>query len=63
VSDTTLTDEYLVALMAMGIRIDHLRRMNDYALRAAFLPDAQRQALAQAMAEEFDRQMERYPLE
>ncbi|HLF25376.1 MAG TPA: adenosine deaminase [Anaerolineae bacterium] len=60
VSDTTLTDEYLVALMAMGIRMNHLRRMNEYALRAAFLPEGQRQTLAEQVLTEFDRQLERY---
>lgn len=60
VSDTTLTDEYLVALMAMGIRMNHLRRMIDNALRAAFLSEADRQALAMQVMAEFDRQLERY---
>ncbi len=60
VSDTTLTDEYLVALMAMGIRTNQLRRMNENALRAAFLPDDQRQALVEQVMAEFDKQLERY---
>lgn len=60
VSDTTLTDEYLVAHMAMGIRMNHLRRMNINALRAAFLPDGQRYELEQKVMEEFDKQLERY---
>ena len=60
VSDTTLTDEYLVALMAMGIRMNHLRRMNLNALRAAFLSEGVRSGLEQAVMAEFDRRMERY---
>jgi adenosine deaminase len=60
VSDTTLTDEYLVALMAMGIQMNHLRRMNILALRAAFLPDYERYTLEAQLAEEFDKQVERY---
>jgi adenosine deaminase len=60
VSDTTLTDEYLVALMAMGIRMNHLRRMNVNALRAAFLPEDQRTALEERVMAEFDKQLERY---
>ena len=60
VSDTTLTDEYLVALMAMGIKMAHLRRMNIYALRAAFLPDDQRHELEMKVVEEFDEKAKRY---
>jgi adenosine deaminase len=58
VSDTTLTDEYLVALMAMGIRMSHLRRMNANALRAAFLPEAERREMEQKVMAEFDRHLE-----
>jgi adenosine deaminase len=60
VSDTTLTDEYLVALMAMGINMKHLRRMIGNALRAAFLDEAGRQTLEAQVMQEFDRQLERY---
>lgn len=60
VSDTTLTDEYLVALIAMGIKMNHLRRMNVYALRAAFLPDDQRHALEMKVMEEFDEKAKYY---
>ena len=58
VSDTTLTDEYLVALMTMGIRLSYLRRMNANALRAAFLPEAVRRELEQKVMAEFDRRLE-----
>jgi adenosine deaminase len=52
VSDTTLTDEYLVAMMAAGLRMGQLRALCANALRAAFVPEAERQALeAQIMAE------------
>ena len=60
ISDTTLTDEFLVALMAMGLRMDHLRAMTLNALRAAFLPDDERQALEEQVMAEFDRQLESY---
>jgi adenosine deaminase len=58
VSDTTLTDEYLVALMTMGIHTSHLRRMNANALRAAFLPEAVRREMEQNVMAEFDRHLE-----
>lgn len=58
VSDTTLTDEYMVALMTMGIRLSHLRRMNANALRAAFLPEAVRHEMEQKVMAEFDRLLE-----
>jgi len=58
VSDTTLTDEYLVALMTMGIRMSHLRRMNVNALRAAFLPEDVRREMEQKAMAEFDRLLE-----
>ena len=60
VSDTTLTDEYLVALMTMGIRTSYLRRMNANALRAAFLPEDVRREMEQEVMPEFDRQLEGY---
>ena len=60
VSDTTLTDEYLVALMAMGLRMNHLRAMTLNALHAAFLPDCERQVLEEQVMSEFDRCLERY---
>lgn len=60
ISDTTLTDEYIVAMMALGIRMSQLRAMCCNSLRAAFLPEAERQALEAQIAQEFDRQLERY---
>jgi adenosine deaminase len=60
VSDTTLTDEYLVALLAMGIRMNQLRTMTLNALQAAFLSDHDREALIGRVMEEFDRCLESY---
>jgi adenosine deaminase len=54
VSDTTLTDEYLVAVIAMGLDLKHLRLFNRSALRAAFLTDAERQLLEDQIIKEFD---------
>jgi len=45
ISNTTLTDEYAVALHAMGVTLPSLRRMIINAARAAFLPDPERQQL------------------
>lgn len=60
VSDTTLTDEYLVAVLAMGIRMSQLRAMTLNALQAAFLPDDERQELVAGVMEAFDRCLESY---
>ena len=60
VSDTTLTDEYLVALLTMGIRMNQLRTMMLNALRAAFLPDDERQKLEKQIMTEFDLRLEHY---
>ncbi len=62
VSDTTLTDEYLVALMAMGVRTQQLRAMARNSLHAAFLPDHERQALEEHVMAEFDRRLESNPI-
>jgi adenosine deaminase len=59
ISDTTLTDEYLVAVMAAGMRMSHLRIMTCNALRAAFVPEPERQALETQVMAEFDRQVQR----
>lgn len=45
ISDTTLTDEYLVAITAMGLSLEQIRQMIFYAVDAAFLPEAEREAL------------------
>jgi adenosine deaminase len=60
VSDTTLTDEYLVAMMAAGIRLNQLRAMCANALRAAFVPEAERQALEKQLMVEFDERAKQY---
>lgn len=54
VSDTTLTDEYLVAVIAMGLSLKHLRTFNLNALRAAFLTEAARRPLEDQFIAEFD---------
>jgi len=60
VCDTTLTDEYLVALLTMGLRMNHLRRMLLNAIRAAFLSEGERSRLEQDIMTEFDRLAEQY---
>lgn len=60
VSDTTLTDEYLVASMAMGLRMNQLRMMTRNALRAAFVSEDERLSLEEKMMAEFDRCVESY---
>jgi adenosine deaminase len=42
ISDTTLSDEYVVAVNAIGMRQQHIYRMLRYAADAAFIPDAER---------------------
>ncbi len=48
ISDTTLTDEYRVAVTAMGISLSRIRQMVFHAVDAAFLPEGERQALREA---------------
>jgi adenosine deaminase len=45
VSDTTLTDEYVIALAAVGLQLNHLRQAVWTAIDAAFLPEPERQKL------------------
>ncbi len=45
ISDTTLTDEYLVAMKAIGLGLDQIRAMVFNALDAAFLSEAERESL------------------
>ncbi len=54
VSDTTLTDEYLVAVKGLGLSLRDLRTFNRNSIRAAFLPEHERQRLEHAILEEFD---------
>lgn len=51
ISDTTLTDEYLLAMTEMGIPIRQIRQMVFYAVDAAFLPEEERRALQEVFAE------------
>ncbi len=46
ISNTTLTDEYLVALRGIGIPLRVIRQMILTAAESAFLPEAERQRLA-----------------
>jgi len=45
VSDTTLTDEYMVARVAIGLELDQIRQAVFNAVEAAFLPEEERQRL------------------
>ena len=47
VSDTTLTDEYLVAVMVMGFSIRDIQQIIINAAKTAFLPPDEKQALIQ----------------
>lgn len=57
VSDTTLTDEYLVTVKGMGLGLRDLRTFNRNAIRASFLPPEDRLQLEQQILEEFDRRL------
>jgi adenosine deaminase len=46
VSDTTLTDEYWVAMSAMRITLDQIRQMIVTAAEASFQPPAERERMA-----------------
>ncbi len=54
ISDTTLTDEYLVAIMGLGVSLRDLRNCTRNAIRAAFLPADEKQALEKRVLDEFD---------
>lgn len=45
VSNTTLTDEYVVAMLGMGVKLPELREMLMTAVEAAFLADDEKEAL------------------
>ncbi len=50
ISDTTLTDEYLIAVTAMGMDLEQIRTMVFNALDAAFLPETERELLREQLA-------------
>lgn len=52
VSQTTLTDEYALAIQGMGMSLGDLREMIIRAAEAAFLSDAERQALITSLRRE-----------
>jgi adenosine deaminase len=51
ISDTTLTDEYMVAATAIGVELTQVRKAVVTALDAAFLPDTERRQLRQRFAD------------
>jgi adenosine deaminase len=57
VSDTTLTDEYLVAVKGMGLGLRDLRTFNRNAIRASFAPQEERLALEKQILGEFDQRL------
>ena len=54
ISDTTLTDEYMVAVLGLGVSLPDLRQCLRNSIHAAFLPLAERQRLEQLILSEFD---------
>jgi adenosine deaminase len=54
VSDTSLTDEYMVAMMGLGVSLRDLRMCTRNSIRAAFLPPETKQELADLILSEFD---------
>lgn len=54
VSDTTLTDEYLVAVSAIGVGLEEVRQAVLTAAEAAFLPEQERGRLRQRLEQEWD---------
>jgi adenosine deaminase len=57
ISDTTLTDEYMVAVMGLGIGLRDLRVCIRNSIRSAFLPPAEKAKLEQLILDEFDAQL------
>ena len=54
VSDTSLTDEYMVAMMGLGVNLRDLRICTRNSIRAAFLPLETKQQLETSILGEFD---------
>ncbi len=54
VSDTSLTDEYMVAMMGLGVKLRDLRVCTRNSIRAAFLPPEDKQRLETLILSEFD---------
>jgi len=54
ISDTTLTDEYLVAIRGLGISLRDLRTCTRTAIRASFLPLAEKEEVEKRILNEFD---------
>ncbi len=54
VSDTSLTDEYMVAMMGLGVNLRDLRICTRSSIRAAFLPPGIKQELETSLLGEFD---------
>lgn len=54
VSDTTLTDEYMVAMMAMGTTLKQIKRAIVMAVEGSFLPPDEREQLAKRFRQELD---------
>ncbi|MBN1953914.1 MAG: adenosine deaminase [Anaerolineae bacterium] len=51
ISDTTLTDEYMVALLAIGLEVDHVRTSVKNSINASFLPQQERRLLGEQFRE------------
>ena len=54
ISDTSLTDEYMVAMMGLGVTLRDLRMCTRNSIRAAFLPPEAKQHLEGLILGEFD---------
>ena len=54
VSDTSLTDEYMVAILGLGLNLRDLRRCTRNSIRAAFLPPETKRQLETSILSEFD---------
>jgi adenosine deaminase len=54
VSDTSLTDEYMVAMMGLGVSLRDLRTCTRNSIRAAFLPSEIKRQLETLLLSEFD---------
>jgi len=50
VSDTTLTDEYMVAMAAVGLELEQVRKSIFTALEAAFIPEGEKRQLCHKFA-------------
>ena len=60
-SDTTLTDEFMLAHKLFNFQIHDFREITIMAMKSAFLPHNERRKMIQSIAEEFEKEFGLHP--